>query len=61
MYDGKMSIQIAVRLPDEMVSFLDEVVAAGMAPSRAAVVSSAVEREMRRLLAERDGHCHPDR
>lgn len=61
MYDGKMSIQIAVRLPDEMVSFLDEVVAAGMAPSRAAVVSSAVEREMRRLLAERDAQVLRDK
>ncbi len=49
-----MSIQIAVRLPDEMVEFLDRVVASGRAPSRAAVVTSAIEREMRRLLAERD-------
>ncbi len=49
-----MSTQIAVRLPDEMVKFLDCVVAAGRAPSRAAVVTSAIEREMRRLLAERD-------
>ncbi len=49
-----MSTQIAVRLPDEMVKFLDSVVAAGRAPSRAAVVTSAIEREMRRLLAERD-------
>lgn len=49
-----MSMQIAVRLPDEMVRFLDETVAQGRAPSRAAVVSSAIEREMRRILAERD-------
>lgn len=47
-------MQIAVRLPDEMVRFLDETVAQGRAPSRAAVVSSAIEREMRRILAERD-------
>ena len=49
-----MSTQIAVRLPDEMVSFLDRSVAEGVAPSRAALVASAVEREMRRLAAEQD-------
>ncbi len=49
-----MSTQIAVRLPDEMVAFLDRAVAAGEAPSRAALVAAAVEREMRRLAAERD-------
>ncbi|NLJ53713.1 MAG: hypothetical protein GX344_06210 [Intrasporangiaceae bacterium] len=49
-----MSTQIAVRLPDELVAFLDRTVAAGEAPSRAALVASAVEREMRRLAAERD-------
>lgn len=49
-----MSTQIAVRLPDEMVAFLDRAVAAGEAPSRAALVASAVEREMRRLVAEHD-------
>ncbi|WP_308199992.1 ribbon-helix-helix domain-containing protein [Actinotalea sp. C106] len=58
-----MSTQIAVRLPDEMVAFLDRAVADGRAPSRAALVASAVEREMRRLLAERDaellGHHDP--
>ncbi|MGA8046636.1 MAG: ribbon-helix-helix domain-containing protein [Dermatophilaceae bacterium] len=49
-----MSTQIAVRLPDEMVAFLDRTVATGKAPSRAALVASAVEREMRRLAAEHD-------
>ena len=49
-----MSTQIAVRLPDGMVAFLDRTVAAGLAPSRAAVVASAIEREMRRLIAEAD-------
>lgn len=49
-----MSTQIAVRLPDEMVAFLDQSVAAGKAPSRAALVASALEREMRRQLAEQD-------
>ena len=51
---GLMSTQIAVRLPDEMVAFLDRSVATGKASSRAALVASAVEREMRRLAAEQD-------
>lgn len=49
-----MSKQIAIRLPDELVAFLDRAVAEGRASSRAAVVSSALEREMRRQLVERD-------
>ena len=52
-----MSTQITVRLPDEMVAFLDRAVASGQASSRAAIVASAVEREMRRLLAEQDAHA----
>ena len=55
-----MSTQIAVRLPDEMVAFLDRIVANGEAPSRAAVVASAVEREMRRLAAEQDARILRD-
>ncbi len=51
-----MSTQIAVRLPDEMVAFLDRTVATGKAPSRAALVAAAVEREMRRQAAEDDAH-----
>jgi Arc/MetJ-type ribon-helix-helix transcriptional regulator len=53
-YSGGVSTQIAVRLPDEMVAFLDRAVATGKAPSRAAIVASAVEREMRRLEADQD-------
>jgi Arc/MetJ-type ribon-helix-helix transcriptional regulator len=49
-----VSTQIAIRLPDETVAFLDRVVASGKAPSRAALVTSALEREMRRQLAEHD-------
>jgi Arc/MetJ-type ribon-helix-helix transcriptional regulator len=51
---GLMSTQIAVRLPEEMVAFLDKAVADGKASSRAALVSAAVEREMRRQAAETD-------
>jgi len=49
-----MSTQIAVRLPDRVVAFLDQEVATGRVSSRAALVASALEREMRRLVAERD-------
>ena len=49
-----MTVQIAIRLPDDMVAFLDKSVAAGKAPSRAALVARAVEREMRRQVAEQD-------
>lgn len=49
-----MSTQIAVRLPDDMVAFLDRAVSTGAASSRAALVARAVEREMRRQAAEQD-------
>lgn len=49
-----MSKQIAVRLPEELVAFVDELVAAGDEPSRAAVVTRALERERRRAVAARD-------
>jgi Arc/MetJ-type ribon-helix-helix transcriptional regulator len=49
-----MSTQIAIRLPDDMVAFIDELVRSGDAGSRAAVVSRALERERRRKVAERD-------
>jgi antitoxin MazE3 len=49
-----MSKQIAVRLPDDIVEFVDDVVAEGDATSRAAVVSRALRRERRRRLAARD-------
>jgi len=49
-----MTIQIAVRLPDDIVAFVDEQVTSGAAPSRAAVVTRALEHERRRDAAERD-------
>ncbi len=49
-----MSKQIAVRLPDDLVKFLDGQVAAGVGRSRAAVVARALERERRRVVAARD-------
>src|SRR4051794_23372274 len=53
-YRFGMTKQIAVRLPDELVAFVDTIVASGSEPSRAAVVARALERERRRLTAIRD-------
>lgn len=53
-YHAAVSKQIAVRLPDEIASFVDAEVAAGRAPSRAAVVTRALERDRRRRLALAD-------
>ena len=49
-----MTTQIAVRLPDSMVEFLDRLVSDGLAPSRASVVERALAREIRREIAARD-------
>ncbi|MFD1825215.1 MULTISPECIES: YlcI/YnfO family protein [Mumia] len=49
-----MSTQIAVRLDEELVEFVDALVRRGEASSRAAVVARALERERRRKTAERD-------
>jgi len=49
-----MSKQLTVRLPDDLVEFIDQRVEHGAAKSRAAVVAAAVDRERRREIAERD-------
>ncbi|HEY2767098.1 MAG TPA: ribbon-helix-helix domain-containing protein [Solirubrobacteraceae bacterium] len=49
-----MTKQIAVRLPDELVDFVDGLVDAGAGRSRAGVVTKALERERRRAIAARD-------
>lgn len=49
-----MTTQITVRLPDALVSFLDQQVAAGKVSSRAALVTDALERAQRRQAAEHD-------
>ena len=49
-----MSKQIAVRLPQDLVDFVDELVQHGQADSRAVVVRRALERERRRSIAARD-------
>lgn len=53
-----MSKQIAVRLPDELVDFLDELIAAGRFDSRAAVVTRELKRLKRRIEAEADAEIY---
>jgi antitoxin MazE3 len=49
-----VSTRIAVRLPEELVEFIDQLVSDGRASSRAAVVGQALRRERRRRIAARD-------
>jgi Arc/MetJ-type ribon-helix-helix transcriptional regulator len=49
-----MTTQIAVRLPDDIVEFLDQLVAQGHAKSSAAAVTGALEQDRRRRMAEHD-------
>lgn len=41
-------------MPNDLLAFVDKAVGEGDAPSRAAFVVRALERERRRLLAEQD-------
>jgi Arc/MetJ-type ribon-helix-helix transcriptional regulator len=49
-----MTKQIALRLPEDLVEFVDQVVRSGAERSRASVVTRALERERRRMIAMRD-------
>lgn len=49
-----MSTQIAVRLPDELVAYVDQAVAEGRAKSRAELVAGLIARDSRRHRAELD-------
>lgn len=49
-----MTKQLTVRLPEDLVEFVDQRVGQGKAASRAAVVARALDRERRREIAERD-------
>jgi Arc/MetJ-type ribon-helix-helix transcriptional regulator len=53
-YRLRVDRQVAIRLPEELVAFVDEMVETGAASSRAAVVTRALERERRRRAAQRD-------
>lgn len=56
-YHLHVSTQIAVRLPDDLVAWLDEQVAAGSG-SRASVTTKALRRYRRQLVAERDAEIY---
>lgn len=49
-----MSKQIAVRLPEDVVEFIDNEVDRRRSESRASFVLKALQREQRRLIAARD-------
>lgn len=49
-----MSTQIAVRLPDELVAYVDQAVASGRVKSRAELVTRLLERDARQQRAEDD-------
>lgn len=49
-----MTTTIELHLREHMVAFLDAAVASGAATSREDVIAGALERDLRRTLAERD-------
>jgi Arc/MetJ-type ribon-helix-helix transcriptional regulator len=49
-----MSVQLTVRIPDQLAVFVDQDVAEGRAASRADAIAKALAREQRRRVAERD-------
>lgn len=57
-YRYGMTTQIALRLPDDLVAFIDEVVASGRFESRAALVTRELRRFQRRVAAERDAEIY---
>jgi Arc/MetJ-type ribon-helix-helix transcriptional regulator len=59
-YHIGMSIQIAVRLPDEMVRFVDQLVESGRGSSRAAVIARALNRERRYEMAVQDAAIYAE-
>lgn len=54
----RVSTQIAVRLPERLVAFLDEMIERGEASSRAEIVKKALMKYERRVLAERDAEIY---
>lgn len=59
-YHIGMSIQIAVRLPDDMVRFVDQLVEKGRGSSRAAVIMRALDRERRHEMAVQDAAIYAE-
>ncbi len=57
-YHIGMTKQIAVRLPDDLVDFLDSLVTEGRFDSRAAVIAREIKRLKRRVEAEADAEIY---
>jgi Arc/MetJ-type ribon-helix-helix transcriptional regulator len=55
-----MSTQIAIRLPDDMVRFVDQLVKTGRDSSRAAVITRALDRERRHEMAVQDAAIYAE-
>jgi Arc/MetJ-type ribon-helix-helix transcriptional regulator len=54
VYTLRMTVQIALRLPEEVVAFIDAEVDAGRAKSRADLVARCLQRDIRRRRAAND-------
>ena len=59
-YHIGMTTQIAVRLPDDMVKFVDHLVETGRGSSRATVITRALERERRHEMAVQDATIYAE-
>lgn len=53
-----MTTRITVRLPDDLVAYMDTLVADGLHPSRAAIVARALERERRHQTPMEDARIY---
>ena len=56
-YCHGMTVQMTIRVDDELAAFVDETVKAGMG-SRADVINRALRREIRRQAAQRDAQIY---
>ncbi len=52
-----MSVQMTIRVDDDLAAFIDEAVKAGEG-SRAEVINRTIKREIRRRTAERDAQIY---
>src|SRR6478609_8518683 len=56
-YDGGMSVQMTIRVDDDLAAFIDQAAQAGEG-SRADVINRAIRREIRRRAAEQDAQIY---
>jgi len=56
-YDAGMSVQMTIRVDDDLAAFIDQAVKAGKG-SRADVINHAIKREIRRRAAEHDAQIY---